>query len=403
MPTSACDHLDIALANVARTEHDVRAWVHLDERGARKAVKGVADDMLLAGAILGVKDIFDVTGMPTRCGLEIDDLSSGNDATAVARLRAAGAVVLGKTRTTPFAWLDPAPTRNPHDLERTPGGSSAGSAAAVAAGHCTIALGSQTVASTLRPASFCGVVGFKPSFDRVPTQGITPLAKSLDHVGIFARTVAEVRATISVLDPTLRSDAQEPAMRAFIDDLTLDPSADADSGAALGSAAMALRTAGYAIEVGPLPAAVARANELVTTVLAYESFAAHGERWNELGAALPLGLAELLQLGRATSVTAYESALAERESLREQIAEFLISAGTLVTPCAIGAAPPRDTTGDGRYVRPWTFFGVPSIAVPIRRDGNAMPIGVQLVAAMRCDATLLRTASVLETRTGTRT
>ena len=400
MRTSACERLDVALANVARTEDAVRAWVHLDERGARAAAANIANDAPLTGAILGVKDIFDVAGMPTRCGLDIEDLSSGMDATSVARLRAAGAVVLGKTRTTPFAWLDPAPTRNPHDLERTPGGSSAGSAAAVAAGHCTIALGSQTVASTLRPASFCGVVGFKPSFDRVPTQGITPLARSLDHVGIFARTVTEVRATAFVLDPTMRTDAAHAAKRAYVDDLTLDSSADAASRAAIHSAAAALRSAGFTLRVGPLPPALARASELVTTLLAYESFAAHGERWYALGAALPPRLAELLRLGRTTSTAAYEAALAERESLRDQVAEFLIAAGTLVTPCAIGEAPPRATTGDGRYVRPWTLFGVPSIAVPIARGASTLPIGVQLVAAMRCDASLLGTARELEMAIG---
>jgi len=397
VPISAYDRLAAACERIAQTEAGVRAWAHLDEPHARILASQIPPGAPLAGTIVGVKDIFDVAGMPTRCGIAGDDLARGDDAAAVARLRAAGAVVLGKTRTTPFAWLDPAETRNPHDFERTPGGSSAGSAAAVAAGHCTVALGSQTVASTLRPASFCGVVGFKPTFDRIVRAGMTPLAPSLDHVGIFARTIAEIRDAAGVLVNASVADASARARTSFlVDDLAGDTTAEPDTRAALAMAVAALRASGCTVDAGGLPPAVRRGGELIMTLLAYESFAIHGRRWRDLGAALPPRLSELLQLGSTTARGAYESALAEREALRPAIAHLFGGERVVLTLCAPGEAPDRSTTGDGRYVRPWTFFGVPAIALPVRRGARGLPIGVQLVAPLQGDAELLATAARLE-------
>lgn len=397
MPISACERLASACERIAATEDDLRAWAYLDESGARDALEHLDPNAPLAGAILGVKDIFDVAGMPTRCGIaELPDRSSGADATAVARLRDAGAIVLGKTHTTPFAWLDPAPTRNPYDRDRTPGGSSAGSAAAVAAGHCTIALGSQTVASTLRPASFCGIVGFKPSFGRIPTAGITPLAPSLDHVGIFARTISEVRATTRVLDPSPERVGTARTMPVFlVDERANDPAAEAGARAALARAVAALRAMGATVHSASLPDAVRRGSELVSTLLGYESFAVHGELWRSLGAALPSHLRDLVTNGSAISRTVYEDALAERESLRPAIAACFADGSILVTLCALGEAPDRASTGDGRYIRPWTFFGVPSIAIPVSSGPSGLPIGVQLVAEFGHDAELLDAAAFL--------
>lgn len=389
--------LGLALARIAHTEFDVCAWVRVDESGAREQAADVAIDAPLAGAIAGIKDIFDVAGMATLCGLRGDDRPAASDATAVARLRAAGAVILGKTQTTPYAWLDPAPTCNPHDRDRTPGGSSAGSAAAVAAGQCTIALGSQTVASTLRPASFCGVVGFKPTFDRIATDGITPLASSLDHVGIFARHVADVTASARVLDPSLDIDPFGKPMRRFVvNDLAGDVDAEPCTRDALARAVEALKASGNTVHSVRLPDSVRRGSELITTVLAYESFATHGERWRALGHDLPPRLRQLLQLGATTSTAAYEAALTEREDLRPAIARIFDGEAALVTPCALGEAPDRATTGDGRYVRPWTFFGVPAIAIPAITGPHGLPVGVQIVGAMGTDAALLATAELLE-------
>ncbi|MCU1279928.1 MAG: Amidase [bacterium] len=386
--------LDAALARIAESEPTVHAWVQLDEPGARTQAARVAIEAPLAGAVVGVKDIFDVAGFPTRCGLLTDAGPADRDATAVERLRAAGGVILGKTHTTAYAWLDPAPTRNPHDRSRTPGGSSAGSAAAVAAGHCTVALGSQTAGSTLRPASFCGVVGFKPSFGRIPTQGVMPLSHSVDHVGVFARNVTDVAAAAEILDPTLSTVT--PARRIVVDDLAGDHAAEQSTRDALARAVDAFRACGYDVELIRLPAAVSRGGAIIATVIAYEAVAANGERWGAFGDRLPPRLAELLRDGTATTAAEYEAALAERETLRPAIAQIFGDDAVLLTPSALGEAPEITTTGDARYVRPWTFFGVPAISVPAGIGPHGLPVGVQLVAPMGADATLLSTARELE-------
>ena len=391
--------LNAALARIAQTEGELRAWVEIDEPGARAQAAEIAAGAPLAGMIAGVKDIFDVAGMPTRRGMPAGTASAGDDAVAerdavaVARLRAAGAVVLGKTQSTPYAWLDPAPTRNPHDPSRTPGGSSAGSAAAVAAGHCTVALGSQTAGSTIRPASFCGVVGFKPTFGRISTAGVMPLAPSLDHVGIFASRVAYAAAVARALDPSLASP-RASALRFTVSELGDDRDVEPTTRAAVERAVAALRAAGCDVVSAPLPDAVRRGGELLPAVVAYESVAAHGATWHALGDRLPPHLRALLAQGEATPRAAYEAALAERERLRPEIARIFTAADVLLMPCAPGEAPDRAGTGDARYVRAWTFFGLPAIAVPV--SGARLPVGVQLVAPLGADELLLAAAERLE-------
>ncbi len=416
--------LNAALARIAQTEAELQAWVEIDEPGARAQAAEIAAGAPLAGMIAGVKDIFDVAGMPTRRGMPAGTASADDDAVAerdapaecdavaVARLRAAGAVVLGKTQSTPYAWLDPAPTRNPHDPSRTPGGSSAGSAAAVAAGHCTVALGSQTAGSTIRPASFCGVVGFKPTFGRISTAGVMPLAPSLDHVGIFASSVAGAAAVARALDPSLAlappsasesASGTSPAavraaplrLRFIVSDLADDHAVEPTTRAAVERAAAALRAAGCDVGIAPLPDAVRRGGELLPTVAAYESVAAHGATWRALGDRLPPHLRALLAQGEATPRAAYEAALAERERLRPEITRIFADTDLLLMPCAPGEAPDRATTGDARYVRTWTFFGLPAIAVPV--SGARLPVGVQLVAPLGADELLLAAAERLET------
>ncbi len=389
--------LDAALAAIARTEPQLQAWVEIDEPGARAQAARVPAGAPLAGMVAGVKDIFDVAGLPTRRGMPIGVLPehvAEHDAVAVARLRAAGAVVLGKTQSTPYAWLDPAPTRNPHDPGRTPGGSSAGSAAAVAAGHCTVALGSQTAGSTVRPASFCGVVGYKPSFGRIPTAGVMPLAPSLDHVGIFAGRVADAAAVARALDPSLAAPARTARLRFVVSELDGDRDAEPATRAALARAAAAVRATADELGSIRLPDAVARGGELLATVVAYETVAAHGATWRALGERLPPHLRALLARGEATPAAAYEAALAERESLRPAVARVFAAADVLLMPCALGEAPERTGTGDARYVRPWTFYGLPALALPVA--AARLPVGVQLVAAAGADALLLAAAERLE-------
>ncbi|TAM59771.1 amidase [bacterium] len=393
--------LEAALTRIEQTERSLQAWAFIDADGAREQACRVHAAAPLRGLILGVKDIFDVAGQPTQCGIpQATSTPAAQDAAAVAALRAAGAVVLGKTHTTAYAWLDPAPTANPYDATRTPGGSSAGSAAAVAAGHCQIALGSQTAGSTLRPASFCGVVGFKPTFGRIATGGMHPLSHSLDHVGIFARRVHDAIAAARALDATIVVPPEAPALRVLVSDLEGDEALEPSSREALARAVEGLRAAGCRVESQRLPDAVTRGGELLQTVAAYESVQRNGAHWHALGDALPPRLAELLAEGESTPRTRYEDALLLREQLRPNITALFAQADLLLAPCAPGEAPERSTTGDARYVRPWTFFGLPAIALPCGRGAHGLPVGVQLIAPAGADGALLAAALRLEAATG---
>src|SRR5580765_6055360 len=204
---SPVDLLESCLARIAARDAEIHAWVHVDETGAR-AVARERHAEARAGRVRGplhgipvaIKDIFHVAGATTTCGAApAFHVAATEDATAVARLRAAGAIILGKAHTTEFAYFEPGPTRNPWNRAHTPGGSSSGSAAAVAAGMVPLALGTQTVGSVLRPAAYCGVVGFKGTYGLIPTDGVVPLAWSFDHVGVFARRVADVALAVDVL------------------------------------------------------------------------------------------------------------------------------------------------------------------------------------------------------------
>ena len=198
--------VEASLRRIDAVESRLQAWVEVD-RSAKAAANGP-----LAGVPIGIKDIFDVAGLPTRYGAaSFAHQTPTADSVAVVRLRAAGAAILGKTHTTQFAYMDPAPTRNPWSLDHTPGGSSSGSAAAVAAGMVPLAIGSQTVGSVLRPAAYCGIVGFKPTFGRISNTGVGHLAPSFDHVGTLTRTVADAALALKVLAGLRR---RRPARRA---------------------------------------------------------------------------------------------------------------------------------------------------------------------------------------------
>ncbi|MDE2570959.1 MAG: amidase, partial [bacterium] len=268
--------------------------------------------------------------------------------------------------------------------------------AAVAAGHCSIALGSQTSGSVLRPASFCGIVGFKPTFGRLSAAGVTPLAPSLDHVGILARGVGEASAAARAIDPSIAIDEVGSTLRVRVDDLSWDDAIEPASWAALERAGRAFQGIGAALQAVKLPAAVPRAVELLETLVAYESFQCHGRRWRALGEALPPRLAELMAAGESTPRGRYDRALAEREEHRAAIDALFRETDLLLTPCVPGEAPERATTGDARYLRPWTFYGLPALTLPVVRGAARLPVGVQLVAPLGRDGFLLWAARRLE-------
>ncbi|MBC9725113.1 amidase [Streptomyces sp. TRM68367] len=366
-----------ALQRLHWAEPDIHAWVRVDADGARAAADQ-APDGPLRGVPFGVKDIIDVARLPTECG---SPLRRGRiaeaDAWLVGRLRARGAVPLGKTVTTEFAYFQPGPTRNPRDLDHTPGGSSSGSAAAVAAKVVPLALGSQTAGSLTRPASFCGVAGYVAPVGAWPTTGFTGLSTTLDAPGLLAADVGFLATAVEAVDGTTADKPQHPRVLlwsgtelagvdpAMLDALERTGRALADTGA---------ETTDLGEHLGTPVLAEAHA-----TVMAYE--AAHALAPEaEHPQALSAHLNELLERGRNTSAAAYEAALAARDSARTRILELLYRADVILGPAAPGPAPHGlHSTGTPVLSRPWQLLGLPVVTVPGHRDPHGMPLGLQLI------------------------
>lgn len=385
MKTDAPSEAGEALRRIAATEPALHAWAYVAPAPAGAPAEGP-----LAGLPCGVKDVIDVAGMPTGFGLRREYRPAPLDAWCVALLRSAGAVPVGKTRTTAHAYLDPAPTVNPLDPVRTPGGSSAGSAAAVAAGHVPFALGTQTIGSVLRPAAYCGVVGFKPSYGRIPTAGVAPLAPSLDHVGIIARDVALAQRVAAALLPASPASPAGALRLAAAETLFAAP-ADVQTVAAVRTALERLRANGISLSETTLPAAVTGSKADAEIILGYE---AHAVLAPLLEHSLPAQLRGLLQRGATIPRDAYRDALARREAARAAVEDSLGRYDAIVVPCG-NAAPPRSTTGDATPFAPWSFFGAPAISIPIPGTRPAA-LSLQLVAHPGSDARLLAAAAAVE-------
>ncbi|WP_405855873.1 amidase [Streptomyces sp. NBC_01515] len=369
--------VDGALRRLAETEPDIRAWVRVDAEGARRAAEGITDGPL-RGVPVGVKDIIDVAGLPTECGSPLRrGRIAPSDAWLVDRLRRAGAVPLGKTVTTEFAYFQPGPTRNPHNLAHTPGGSSSGSAAAVAAGVVPLALGSQTAGSLTRPASFCGVAGFVAPVGAWSTRGITGLSPSLDAPGLITPGVTELAAVVEAVDGT-RAEVPDwtgvlvwrGTELADIDPAMLD---------ALDRTAKALTATGA--KANDLGGQV-RTPELAethATVMAYEaarSLAAEAEYPESLSTPLR----ELLERGRRTSEGEYRRAQHIAGTARARVLDLLTRVDVILAPAAPGPAPRGlDATGTPVLSRPWQLLGLPVVTVPGHRDPHGMPLGLQLI------------------------
>jgi len=386
----------------------LRAWVHVDETGAlalagqrerearRKRLVGP-----LHGIPVGIKDIIDVAGMPTKAGAAtFAHHAPADDATVVARLRAAGAIVLGKTATTEFAYRDPAPTRNPWNPEHTPGGSSAGSAAAVAARMIPLALGTQTVGSVLRPAAYCGVVGFKATHGLVPADGVVPLAWSLDHVGLFARTVADIAVGLGVV---IGRAVRVPAVRA--PRIALAPEllkrADAEVAARISAAADRLARAGARIREVKLPASFADLHAAGRTVLEVEAAAYHEPAFRDHARDYGPEIRTCIEAGSRTSATAYVNANRRRLRFRADARALLAGSDVLLSPTAPAPAPRGlGSTGDASLCAPWSYAGVPAITLPIGLAASGLPHAIQLVADADREAPLLGVAAWCERQLG---
>jgi Asp-tRNA(Asn)/Glu-tRNA(Gln) amidotransferase A subunit family amidase len=410
---SAAELTAACLERIDAEESRVQAWAFLD-RGKAMAQAEACDRRRAAGLPLGplhglpvaVKDIIDTEGMPTENGTVLDaGRMPAADATVVRRLKTAGAVVLGKTVTTEFAYYHPGKTRNPHDPTRTPGGSSSGSAAAVATGMAPFALGSQTNGSVIRPASFCGVVGYKPSFGAIPRTGVLALCASLDHVGVFARTIEDVALAEVLMGPDgLDPDAGAgpgPLMATALSEPPLTPSlalvqtpywdrAAPETQAAFTELAEAL---GDDIDAIELPEAFAGGAGWLGAIMAAEMTRNLGHYVDRGGDKVSAKTRALIAEGRKLSAPDYLAARDMRAVLRSALDPVFARFDAIVTPAAPGEAPEGlDATGDPIFCSLWTFCGLPAISLPLLTGPNGLPVGVQLVGPHGGDARLLRTA-----------
>ena len=400
---SPVEVVDACLARIAARDGSVRAWAHVDEAGSRATAREREAEARaghrrgpLHGVPVAIKDIFHVAAMPTTCGAgPAFHIRPVDDATAVARLRAAGAIVLGKVHTTEFAYFEPAPTRNPWNVAHTPGGSSSGSAAAVAARMAPLALGTQTVGSVLRPAAYCGVIGFKGTHRLIPTEGVVPLAWSFDHVGIFARAVADVTLTAGVLAARALDAPATSAPRLALAPELLER-ATPEVAAAVHEAAGRLARAGATVQEVKLPAAFASLHAAGRVVLEVEAAAYHEDLYRAHAAEYRPRTRELIADGLARSAVAYVRAQRERLAFRAEVAPLLADHDALLSPTAASTAPEGLATGDPWFCAPWSFAGVPACSLPAAVSSAGLPHAVQLVAARGRDAALLAVAAWCE-------
>ena len=305
-------------------------------------------------------------------------------------LRRRGGVLLGKTQTVAFAYRDPAPTRNPRNLEHTPGGSSSGSAAAVAAGMVPFAVGTQTGGSTLRPASFCGVVGFKPTYGLLPMAGVLPLAPSLDTLGFFTNSTDDMLALWGAMGQSNPTAEQFPL--AVPDPM---PAVEPEMRSAIAAAVVQLRDAGWSIRSVDIAPMLEKLAEAYRTIVNYEGARVHSERFNQYGDRLG-AIADLVRAGREISDAQYRSTNAYVAECRQRLADIYKTTPVILVPAAPGPAPlGLSNTGDARHNSPWTTVGTPAISIPMP-VGSALPLGLQLTAERGHDVMLLQTACKVE-------
>lgn len=388
-------------------------WLHaFTHRPATLHASGAGGP--LGGIPIGVKDIIATADMPTTNGSPLfRGHLPAHDATIVRGLRELSGIVFGKTVTTEFAWRHPGPTVNPFGRGHTPGGSSSGSAAAVAAGIVPLALGTQTVGSIIRPAAFCGIVGLKPSFGTIPIGGVHPFAPSLDHLGLFARSVDDVAYALSLLagreagpagavPPSFEVDVMTglqafAAPRLLLVRTSRWETISNEQQAVLESSAGAFAAAGAVIEDGTLPEPFEVVWRLLHVVLAVEAASGYGDLVDRFPDRTSIPLRQIVAEGRAIPPDAYNEARAAQGILRDMLAAKLQGFDALLMVPASGEAPRGlDNTGDATFCAPWSFAGVPAITLPASWSRNRLPLGLQLIAPWRGDHALLHVAKWAE-------
>jgi aspartyl-tRNA(Asn)/glutamyl-tRNA(Gln) amidotransferase subunit A len=405
------------LARIDSLDPFLKAWVTIDRqrvlREAKQRQAAVSRKKSLGplhGIPIGVKDIYYTAGMRTTAGSKImADFIPEYDATAVERLKKAGAIILGKTATTEFAFADPAPTRNPWNPDHTPGGSSSGSAAAVAAGMCPAALGSQTGGSVLRPAAYCGLVGLKPTYGRISRYGVFPVSWSLDHLGVFTRSVKDAAVLLKVLaghdpqDPTssresvadyprfLKAPGKPPKIglvQAFYRE-----NAQEEVWRHTEDIAQQLQKAGARLEEVRMPGSFSAVQYAHAIIMRVEAASVHEKLYAKNPGQYPPKLSEVIEVGLLISGTDYLQAQKIKRRFRREMDSILEPFDCLLTPATSSAAPMGlSSTGNPWFQVPWSFSGLPTIGLPSGLNREGLPLAIQLVGKANREGELLKVA-----------
>ncbi|MCS7167401.1 MAG: amidase [Gemmatales bacterium] len=404
------------LDRIRAEDPHLRAWALVAEREALEQARQCDEELthgldrgLLHGIPIGVKDIIDVAGWPTRFGVSHSEAAPRKeDAYVVARLRQAGAVLLGKTVTTPYAAFDPPPTRHPWLPGRTPGGSSSGSAVAVARNMCYAALATQTGGSITRPAAYCGIASIKPTFGRVSTRGVLPLAPHLDHVGAMGQTVRDLAIifhAIAGFDPSDPSSINLPVppLQTLLQPRQTPPRLGLLSGPwdeyiekkmqqALFEACQTWHKHGASVHHLRTPREFDAVLQWHRTILAVEAAAYHESNYRRAPYLYPPKLAALLEEGLRTPAVEYARSRQHQETWRHEMLACFTEVDVFITPAASGPPPSADTTGDPCCNAPWSYLGYPTVSFPITRHPTPEPLAVQFIGRPFCEAELLATA-----------
>lgn len=403
------DDLAQVEARFIQREPSIQAFLPEQDRFAR--VRAEAEALLLRnpdsayrpmlfGALAGIKDIFHVDGFVTQAGSRLPiDVLQGTEAECVKRLKEAGALILGKTVTTEFAYFTPGPTRNPHNPEHTPGGSSSGSAAAVAAGVCHLALGTQTIGSIIRPASFCGIVGVKPTYDRISRQGVIPLSPSLDHVGFFVSNAASTLKAASVL----YRDWKVPTLPLRKPRLGIPEGIFMQNASEEGSLHFEkvcdLLSSSYKIQRIPILPDFQVIKNRHDLILSAEAAVVHSEWFEKYEELYSEKFRELVRRGQRVGSSQLQEALSARDAFRAEMRRTFLDhdIDLWICPSTVGAAPKGlESTGDPVMNLPWTQAGLPAINLPAGKNEEGLPLGLQIVGNWYKDESLLIWAMDLE-------
>ena len=402
---SPIDYVQALLARIDRVEPRVRAWVTVDREGVLAEARRCEEEARrkqfrgpLHGVPIGVKDLFYTKGLRTTAGSEVfHDFVPSEDARAVQRVKAAGAIILGKTVTTMFANLDPGPTRNPWNLAHTPGGSSSGSAAAVAARMCPAAIGSQTIGSVGRPAAFCGISSLVPTQRRIGLSRTWPLAWSLDHVGILGRSVADLEVMLDAMsESAVERTRRSKAYRIGIIRDYFYAHATEEARSLNDALANKLGGAGFQVEEAHLPAIFEVAPATLRTIIRAETASVHEQVFPPNRHLYGPKIRAVVETGMLIDASDYVRARRIRRKYQSEMAKLFERFDALMTPAAPGTAPDLSTTGDPVMNGPWTLADFPAMTLPHALSANGLPIGVQLSGPPLQEGLLLELAKAVE-------